>query len=178
MTKVELRAHFAAVRDKIAPDIRAEKSRIICEKFLSLDQFKKSDTVMIYINFRSEVETLSAASEILSGGRRLIVPKCNTETNEILPCEIRSLDELSAGSYGILEPTAENICNKSEIDLAVLPALAFDKDGFRLGYGGGYYDRFLKDFDGISVGLCFSECLTEKLPRGEFDICADLVLTD
>lgn len=178
MTKRELRRHFAAVRDNIPREKRTEKSRLICGKFLSLPQYKRAETVMIYMSFRSEPETAELAEDILKRGKRLIVPKCKTDTNEILPCEINSLSELETGSYGILEPRGTNICGKSEIDIVLVPALAFDRAGCRLGYGGGYYDRFLKDFGGLSAGLCYSECLTDRLPRGEFDVCADIVLTD
>ena len=178
MTKRELRKKFAAIRGGIPAEERAAKSREICRKFLSLADYSSARTVMIYMSFRSEAETEDIARRVLSDGKRLVVPKCEVKTREILPCEIKSLDELRSGEYGISEPTKIRLCGKSEIDIAVVPALAFDKDNFRLGYGGGYYDRFLKDFTGLSAGLCFSECMTDKLPRGEFDVRTDMVLTD
>lgn len=178
MTKRELREKFSAVRGGIPTEERAAKSREICRKFLSLAEYSSARTVMIYMSFRSEVETADIARRILADGKRLIVPKCDAETKQILPCEIKSLGELRAGAYGISEPAEARLCGKAEIDIAAVPALAFDGDNFRLGYGGGYYDRFLKDFTGLSAGLCFSECMTDKLPRGEFDVRTDMVLTD
>lgn len=178
IAKKELRSRFSAIRDGINRDVRAEKSRIICEKFLDLPQYKSAETVMIYISFRSEAETAMIAEDILRSGRRLIVPKCAEKENKILPCVIESLDELSAGRYGIPEPRYVRLCGKSEIDISAVPALSFDTGNFRLGYGGGYYDRFLEDYGGFSAGLCFSECITDTLPRGENDARVDIVLTD
>ena len=178
MTKQDFRAHFAAVRGGILPEKRAEKSLKLSEKFLSLPEFKNADTVMLYMSFRSEVETAGIIGAVLASGKRLVLPKCKVGMNEIIPCIVENLNELKEGSYGILEPDGSKVCDKSEIDIVAVPALAFDRENFRLGYGGGYYDRFLKNFSGFSVGLCFSETLTDKLPRGEFDICVNKVLTD
>ena len=178
MTKRELREKFSEIRGGIPTEVRTSKSREICRKFLSLSEYERAQTVMIYMSFRSEVETADIAQGVLQSGRRLVVPKCNIKTGEILPCEIKSLGELKAGEYGIAEPTKIRLCGKDEIDIVAVPALAFDRDNFRLGYGGGYYDRFLKDFTGLSAGLCFSECMTDKLPRGRFDVRTDTVLTD
>ena len=178
MTKQELRAFFKEVRGGISPKDRAAKSRVICEKFLSLPRYKNAETVMIYMNIGSEPETRLIAEAVLRSGKRLAVPKCAATENEIFPCIIENLDCLAEGKCRIPEPKETRVCDKSEIDIAAVPALAFDRQGFRLGYGGGYYDRFLSGFGGFSAGLCFSECLTDELPRGEFDRRTDTVLTD
>ena len=95
----------------------------------------------------------------------------------MFPVEIGSVDQLETGSYGILEPKKEllqsgvlKIGDKTDIDLAIVPVLGFDKHGGRLGYGGGYYDRFLEGYTGVSVGIAFSECLVESVPAEKHDI--------
>ena len=93
---------------------------------------------------------------------------------------IKSYDDLSPGKYGILEPVPER-CEKA-VDflrgLCLVPGLSFDLQGYRLGFGKGYYDRFLSDFGGTTVGICYSKCTMGELPRGTFDRAVDIVLTE
>ena len=93
---------------------------------------------------------------------------------------IESISDLKCGMYEIREPDADR-CEKADYDsnsLCFVPAICFDKKGYRLGYGKGYYDRFLEHFDGISVGVCFEGCVTEALPRGEHDKKVNYLITD
>ena len=92
--------------------------------------------------------------------------------------KLKSQGELKDGMYGIKEPVSDVPCDKKSIDLAIIPALAFDTKGFRLGYGKGYYDRFLADTDINTIGICHKELLVPKLPHDEFDISVDKVITD
>jgi 5-formyltetrahydrofolate cyclo-ligase len=92
---------------------------------------------------------------------------------------VSSLDELESGAYGIKEPREDSPkAILSERTLCVVPALAFDKQGFRLGYGKGYYDRFLKNFQGVSIGLCKDDFLADSLPTDKNDIPVDILITD
>jgi 5-formyltetrahydrofolate cyclo-ligase len=92
---------------------------------------------------------------------------------------IQSTDDLSVGSYGILEPDGSSeMYSGGALSLCVVPALSYDFSGYRLGFGKGYYDRFLADFDGEKVGLCYESCLIRSLPHDDFDICADWLVTE
>ena len=107
---------------------------------------------------------------ILKDGKRLIVPKCNTKERVMELYEITSLNQLVIGAYNIPEPSgAARRVERDEVCLAVVPALAFDRSGARLGYGGGYYDKFLSGFCGYSVGLAYPQCMADELPYEEFD---------
>lgn len=176
-TKTQLRRSWKEVRASV-PD-RDNKNRQIQEKFLTDSAMKQAKSVFLYLSFGSEVDTIPILEELLRRGVRVSVPRCHKETRTMDAVAITHLSQLKPGAYGILEPEpALPIISPKEIDLAVVPALAFDKEGYRLGYGGGYYDRFLAEFSGISVGLAFSDCITEHLPREEFDKPVDVVITE
>ncbi len=175
--KAELRREWKAVRASV-PD-RAEKNRAIAEKVLTHSAVRLAKTAFLYLSFGSEVETLPILEELLRRGVRVAVPRCDLETKTMDAVEISHLSQVEKGAYGILEPVGDlPVLSPKEIDVALVPALAFDNEGFRLGYGGGYYDKFLNEMDGVTVGLAFSECLTHDLPREEFDMQVDWVITD
>ncbi len=177
LDKAELRSAFRKIRESI-PD-RQEKSRQICRKLLSHPAVLSAKTVFLYLSFGTEVETLSLAEVLLKQGKHLCVPRCNTQTRTMVAKELTSIASLQTGSYGILEPEPDaKVIPKEEIDLILLPALAFDKDGYRLGYGGGYYDKFLENFSGITLGLAFGDCVTDRLPRDSFDKPVDEIITE
>ncbi len=176
-TKTQLRREWKAVREEIPH--RAEKNQRIQEKFLTHSAIKQAKSVFLYLSFGSEVDTIPLFEELLGRGIRVSVPRCHRSTKEMEAVEITDLSQVKPGSYDILEPDPDlTPLSPSEIDVVVVPALAFDKEGFRLGYGGGYYDRFLADFTGTTIGLAFSDCITERLPGEEFDRPVDVVLTE
>ena len=93
--------------------------------------------------------------------------------------KVRSFDELEESPMGILEPPESlERTERFENALCILPGLAFDKEGFRLGFGGGYYDRFLTGFEGVKLGICYENCVCERLSHNGFDIKADMLITD
>ncbi len=175
--KRELRRKWREIRNGISH--RAEKSRQICEKVCKHSAIAEANTVFVYLSFGSEVETMELVKQLLAMGKRVGVPKCDTKHRTMAAAEITELTGLIPNSYGILEPTKDApILSKGEIDAVLVPALAFDEDGFRLGYGGGYYDKYLADYSGVTLGIAFADCVTNRLPRGEFDRPVDEVLTE
>ncbi len=174
--KAELRKEWKLRRSEIKD--REEKSRKIAENLLALPAIQKAKTVFLYLSAGSEAETLSLTKELLRMGKRVAVPVCDTKTHEMVAAEIKDLAEVTAGAYGLLEPKEVKAILKEEVDVVLVPGLAFDKDGYRLGYGGGYYDRYLADFSGKSIGLCFAECFADCLPKEEYDKPVDLVITE
>ncbi len=139
----------------------------------------EAKTVFLYLSFGSEVETLALTKKLLALGKEIAVPRCDPQTKTMTAVRLTDFQQLRPGSYGILEPAPDApVISKEEIDLCLVPGLAFDQEGYRLGYGGGYYDKFLKDFSGKKLGLAFLECLTDRLPREEFDLPVDAVITD
>jgi 5-formyltetrahydrofolate cyclo-ligase len=178
--KKEMREFLHGKRATIAPQDRVRMSDTILEKLLSIEEYKNCDTVLTYVSTDKEVDTFPLIAAALQSGKRVAVPRCVEGRPLIEFYYINSVDELFSGSYGLMEPLAsqEKKCLQRN-GLCVLPGLAFDRVGGRLGYGKGYYDRFLQNFRGVTVGICFSTILSERpLPMGRFDLPASIVITD
>lgn len=173
MDKASLRSFYKEERKKISD--KGEKSLKIAEKISKMDIYKNSKVIMLFYPKENEVDTLHLFKKAISDNKTVVFPVTDTENKELIPIIYNG--SFKKGAFGIYEPIGERI-SKDEIDLAVIPALSADKEGFRLGYGGGYYDRFLKDFKGGKIVVLFSQLLSDKLPHDEFDIKADLIITD
>lgn len=175
--KKRLRREFKKIRDSIEKSVRASESERIIKNLIETEEYKSAKTVFAYVSFGSEVETYNLLKRILADGKRLAVPLCDTDSRIMSAICIDDLTQLVCGAYGIPEPPKDGIVlGKDEIDLVVVPALSFDRSGMRLGYGGGYYDKFLYGFKGNSAGLAFSQCIAESLPTDKFDCRTDRVI--
>lgn len=182
MDKSELRKSMMNKRDSMPASIRLGHSKIIMDKLRHLSIYKDARLIFVYVSFRSEVETHSFINQALLDGKRIAVPLTITNGKLLLPCEITSLEELTVGTWGILEPDKDNIreIDYKEIDLALVPGLAFDPFGNRLGYGAGYYDRFLPNLrnSSVLVGMGFDFQLIDQVQAGPFDVPMDSILTN
>ena len=175
--KKALRKKFKEIRNSVS-DVR-ELSRQICSFVIESDFYKNADAVFTYYSDGSEVDTLTIIEKALRDNKKVALPKCSDRNGNMRFYYISSPEDLSEGMYGIMEPSADFPADDfSSKSLCVVPGLSFDKDGYRLGYGKGYYDRFLSQFKGVSIGMCFDECLTSYLPRDEFDIKVDYIITN
>ena len=151
----------------------------LCDTLCSLDAFKRADTLLFYYPTRREPELFAAMETAIEMKKSIAFPISLTDSLTLDFRTVASTSELKKGTYGILEPSSDAPRAKFGRDtLCVVPALAFDKRGYRLGYGKGYYDRFLKDFPGKSVGLCFEPFLTDTLPIDKNDIAVDIIITN
>ena len=176
--KKSLRAEYKAVRDSIDADIRKNQDAIIFQKVIELKEYKRANTIFVYVSFGSEVETKRFIERIISDGKYAVIPKCDTKSHTMHTFKIDSLSQLKKGAYGIEEPCEDCVeVLKEHIDLVVVPGLCFDLKGNRLGYGGGYYDRFLADFKGFTVGLSYNECIADIVPADEYDCRLDLIIS-
>ena len=184
VNKAELRAHFKRIRDSMTAEEKDNIENKVFECCVNSDIFRQSKDILIYVSGGIEIGTRKLMGHVLkdaeSGLKRLLCPKCVKGTNIMHFYVIGSMEELESGSFGILEPKA--CCERVDdpIDpLCIVPALSFDSKGYRLGFGKGFYDRFLADFNGISVGLCCESCMTDgELPRDAHDICVDYIATE
>ncbi|MDR1320475.1 MAG: 5-formyltetrahydrofolate cyclo-ligase [Gracilibacteraceae bacterium] len=166
MPKTALRKLMSERRNNWPAAERAEKSRSITARVLESTFFAGSKSVFLYMSVGSEVETRDLAEAILAGGRALFVPRI--EKGRMLACRIHSLArDLAPGALGILEPRSSRFAVSPDVlDLILAPGLAFDLAGHRLGYGGGYYDRFLprRRPDAALGGLAFSFQILPAVP--------------
>lgn len=178
--KAELRARMTALRDALPAAWRAEADHAITQRLLSRSEWAGARVVFAYVSFRSEVSTRAILSAALESGRTLLVPRVHREGRRMVACRIHSLGELVPGDWGILEPAAATEVEPGQIDLIVTPGLAFDRQGMRLGYGAGYYDRFLRSVrpDCVRFGLAFEAQLLSAVPAGADDERVSGVITE
>ncbi len=178
--KTEIRNIYKEKRKTISPEERKTMDSAICKRFLSLSSYRFADTILLYSPLKYEIDTLEIAKDALSKGKKVAYPRC-IEDNKMVYHYISSLNELSSGMYGIKEPRIDLPTfspSDTEHVICVLPAIVYDKKGYRLGYGKGYYDRFLSEFKGAKAGLIYSEYILDNLPHGKFDLKSDFVITE
>lgn len=180
LQKRELRKRFKELRESLSSAVRRSADFAMTARFLSLREYRESETLLCYVSSAIECSTGGIIKRALIDKKRVAVPKCRPDTHEMDFFVITSAADLTGEFYGIPEPD-ENRCERLssfEGALCLVPGLAFDKSGFRLGFGGGYYDRFLRDFPGKTVALCYFDCVAGELPRCEFDLPVSCVITE
>ena len=181
--KQTLKQEILEKRKSITREEIKGKSAKINENFYSLDEFKEAKNVMLYVSFNNEVSTIEIIKELLiKKGKNVIVPYV-LKNNPILQLsELKNFNELEPKTFGILEPKDSYVRGFSykNIDLIILPGVAFDQNGHRIGYGYGYYDRFLKKLSKnvVKVGFAFDFQLVEKIPEERHDVPVDIVVTE
>jgi 5-formyltetrahydrofolate cyclo-ligase len=178
-----LRKKILGARDRMAAGDRRTKSRLAVKNFWQLSELQRWSTLFIYVNFRSELETVELIRQCLARGKRVAVPLVNALENAMVPLLIKDPEkDLAPGYYGIPEPDPRKSLRVAarEIDAAVIPGSVFDVRGGRLGYGGGYYDRFLVNDAPRAkrVGLAFEMQLVERVPVQPHDQPLDILVTE
>ena len=176
--KSELRGKYKLIRDEIK--FKKNKNKKIEEKVFKLLENNQSKVVAFYMNFSSEVSTGKLIEYVLHNGKIVVIPRA--EKKELFFYKINSIkNNLKKNKYGIQEPIKvnENYVEPEKIEMIIVPGLCFDKEKNRLGYGGGYYDRYLRKTNAIKVGICFDEQIYEGiLPTEKTDIKMDIIITD
>lgn len=177
--KTTLRAHLRALRDSLDGEYIAAASRSACERIAQLDEFKSAAAILLYFPTNNEISPLFLFDVAQKWGKKIAFPVCDHESGKLIFREISNLNELKKAKFGLFEPN--NTCPiliPSEKTLCIVPAIAFDENGDRLGYGKGFYDRFLRDFKGTSVGLTCSDLLVKQLPTDPHDTPVKIVITE
>ncbi len=177
MTKQELRNSAREIRNNISE--KETKDKAILRNLLTLDAFQTADTVLCYVSKPEEIDTEDLMAYCFSHQKRVAVPHCNND-GLMEFYAIHSLNELSVGSFGIREPdTAKaEALTDYQSSVVIVPGLCFSPNGYRIGYGGGYYDKFLKNNAFISVGLCYNDLIIEELPTEAFDQAVNILITE
>lgn len=181
--KQQIREAAHAARNAL--ENKDEISKQIVEKFMALPEYQSAKTVVFYLDVRSEVRTRHSLQDALASGKKIVVPYC-IEGNELELFHLESLDELSTGMYRILEPKVElrdvpaKRVDVKDVDLIMVPGVAFDQRGGRTGHGKGYYDRMLEDArpDTPLVALSFDCQMFDEIPMQEHDVFMDKVVTE
>lgn len=179
--KTYLRVRYRDVRSNMDPAVRAEIDSAISFNLWETEEYKRCSMVLSYASFGEEADTLTTFVKAWEDGKTVAVPRCIPAGHRMVFYAISSLDDLARGHIGLSEPSDDRARQVSPTpdSICITPALCYDRKGHRLGYGGGYYDRFLSGFPGTSIGLCRAAQLSEIiLPQDELDIPVDLVVTE
>ena len=180
--KTALRAEYVRIRTKISPALRATTDARILQRLVELPTWREARLVLTYVSFGSEVDTHALMQAAWSAGKQVSVPRCR-RSHSLDFYVISSEDDLEPGLRGLMEPSPD--CGRPLTppqmvgSLCIVPGLVFDADGYRIGYGGGYYDRFLAFYPGEKVALVRSRQLSgNPLPRDEHDVPVDWLVSE
>jgi 5-formyltetrahydrofolate cyclo-ligase len=179
--KQEIRKKILKLRNDMTPGEIAVKSGLIIRLLTELRDLREASTLMVFLSFGSEILTDDLLRWGWEAGKRMVITLCRPEDRGVTPCLLGSFAELEIGHYGIREPKAENIrpVPREEIDAILVPAVAFDRRGYRVGYGGGYYDRFLPEIPrALRIGAAFSCQIVAEIPAGPHDVPVDWIVTE
>ena len=177
--KNEIRAQCKRWRGKLTADAKAALDSRITDRVTGLWSYRDAETLFIYVSGALEVDTRAILRSALEDGKKVAAPRCIDGTRNMDFWLIESESDLKPGAYGVPEPMSHcKAAQASHKSLCLVPGLAFDPCGARLGFGKGYYDRFLASFPGIKLGLCYEGCLRPRLPYGRFDQKIPLIVTE
>lgn len=178
MNKIELRREFISLRDGFDEEYKRHSDKRIAELLISSNEYKTAREIFIYVSVKNEVDTSAIIARTFADGKKVAVPHCsNGQMNFYY---INSTDDLKRVQFGV--PTVDVdtaiLAAPNKDVLCIVPALSFDKNGNRLGYGGGYYDRFLAVNNVNTVGLCRENSITDFLPAEKYDVKIHNIITE
>ena len=179
--KKQMRDAVLARRDAMLPSARAVASHAIIEKLCALPRYQHAKVILTYMGFGSEIETRPFVERILIDGKIVVLPRVDRASRSLILHAVQSLSELEVSKWGIREPRADTPpVPLSTIEFALLPGVAFDRTGNRLGYGRGYYDKLLSTVDPtlerVAAGFCCQ--IVDVVPVGPLDQKIDILVTE
>lgn len=185
LKKKQLRKDILDIRNSMSSDEKEEKDNVIICKFLNSNYYKNSNKIFIYVSYSSEIDTIKIINKALGDGKEIFVPRTVFDTKAMDAVKINSLENMKKDRYGILEPEEGKPCvDPDELDLIVVPGVAFDKKGGRMGYGAGYYDRYFKKISNEKrnhvkkVALAYDFQIIDDVPMDKQDVKIDYIITD
>lgn len=175
--KSELRKQILNIRSSLSLEEQIEKSKVIKDKLLQSEQFKRNDNILIYVDYNDEVLTKEIIEECFKSGKNVACPKVLADgIMEFFT--VNCFDDLTEGYKGILEPKEKELC-KPDRALVIMPGVAFDNKGYRIGYGKGFYDRYLKchpEYE--TIALAYKCQIIDCVPADEHDRKVDMIITE
>ena len=177
-----IRKEILRKRNEIPVNVRFRKDALIKKTLFALSEFASAKTVLFYASFRSEADTAGMIEESLQAGKKVVLPRVDKEKHFLRLYEIKDPGELSPGYMGIPEPSVpdDRLITIDETDVVIIPGVAFDYSGNRLGYGAGYYDKLLsKRMKKIQIiALAYEEQIVDSIPSEAHDVKVDMIVTD
>ncbi|MBQ3176923.1 MAG: 5-formyltetrahydrofolate cyclo-ligase [Clostridia bacterium] len=180
--KDDIREEYKQRRVEMPIEERHRRDEAICHVAEGLVSFRYAEYVLLYAATEGEIDVNAIAELALEKGKKVCFPRCDKKTHTMTYHMVNSLDELAVDSYGILEPAEDAPVYEPDKDtgaaVCFVPGLVYDKAGYRLGYGKGFYDRYLSAFSGCTIGVVYSDYILPVVPRGRFDVSVDILLTE
>lgn len=173
--KHELRTRIRAEQKLLSAQVRESMDERLIQNVLGNDLYQECDRIFLYASVGTEINTRSLIRLSNEAGKIVALPKCRAEG---IMDFYRYTGKLAEGKYRIPEPTGSDVLYPQSSDIMIVPGLAFDVAGFRIGQGGGYYDRYLSKHNCICIGLCRDQFLMEEIPTMWNDIPVDYVITE
>ncbi|MEN8433235.1 5-formyltetrahydrofolate cyclo-ligase [Clostridium septicum] len=181
MKKKELRNRVLEFRNDLSKEEKCKKDNKILRALLDSELYKNSNNIFVYINYGSEINTKEFINIAIKDRKKIFVPKIIKELKEMKAVQITSLNNLMEDNYGILEPNSfEGSIEKDKLDLIIVPGVVFDLKGNRIGYGGGYYDRYLSEIklNSNRVALAYELQIKNSIDVDEYDINVNYIITE
>ncbi len=177
--KQDLRKEFLEKRNSLLEYEVTKRSQLIQSKFFELDIYKKCDYIFTYVNMGSEVKTIEIIKQAFKDNKKVAVPKILRRSEEMIFVEISFLNELVKGTFNTLEPISCKKVLSTNNTIILIPGLVFDKRNYRIGYGGGYYDKYLYKSKSLAkIGLAYNFQVIDSIPKDKYDIPVDFIITD
>lgn len=179
-SKSKIRKRILNVRNNMSKEDVKKNSNAIMDKITSLDIYKHSKVVFIYMDFKNEVITSNLIKHMLSEKKRVVIPYTDSINTVLIPSEITKESDLKQNSFGYYEPKSILPVNIEEIDLVIVPGVVFDKNLNRIGFGKGYYDKILNRLkpSAKKVALAHDFQVLEDIPAEEHDVKMDMIITE
>ncbi len=177
--KQDLRLKCREERRNMPSEKKQELDRKIAENVRRLKEYKPAKTLLIYMSTPIEVDTVEIIKNAWADGKQVAVPRCIDGTRDMEFHYITDFDCVSPGTFSVLEPSPDlPVVTDFSGCLMIVPGMRFDMKGYRIGYGKGYYDRYMVRFTGISAGICYSDELKPFMYHGRYDRAVNIVVTD
>ena len=181
MEKKKVREEIIKKRNKFSLEIKKEYDELIFKQLINSDIYNKSKKIFTYVSFGSEVDTKGFIEYALSDNKEIYVPKTDKVNKEMIAIKINSLSNMNVDNWGILEPkdVDKNKIGK-EFDLIIMPGVAFDRYGNRIGYGGGYYDKYISQIEDLSnrISLAYDFQVVKSIESESHDIKVNGIITN
>ncbi len=175
-SKADIRKHVKALKKELSTDTKTQSAKLVFEKLNALDSWKLAKNVLLYNSLPDELDTHSLIENaIINGKKNIYLPRVNGDDLDIV--RVENLGELTSGAFNIYEPNGNNIITPDMLDLIIIPGVAFDRFGNRLGRGKGFYDRLLACTNAKKIGICYDCQLLEGIPTEAHDKKMDAIIT-
>lgn len=182
MEKSQIRREIQYKISNIPAKTKKNKDKILFNTMINNPDIKNSSNIMCFVSFNNEVDTHVFIKYLINNKKNVYIPLIDSKNKIMNISKINSFDELEEGYYGILEPKKEfiRIADSSVLDIIITPGVVFSKDNYRIGYGGGYYDKFFSNMNtkALKIGLCYKEQIVKKVPTEKYDVAVDYIIHD